>query len=516
MTRFTYAEYISLFRTSDTKRNSSPRKASSSERDIEPTEPSEVICAVRRGDVQRVCELASGVCELASGVCELEADDWTPLHEAAHRGQTACVRALLKARGVCVDKRTLQEQTALMLAVQGRHLDCVRVLLEAGADPDISNKDKETPLYKACEQECVRVVKLLLASGAAVNQRCRRGWTALHEAARRNSIQLCQTLLQARAAIDARNADDVTPAIEAARLGRIEALAFLIQKGAGVNLQTCDGDTALTEACRHGHRETVKLLLEHHADANKASNANLLPLHIASQRGHEEIVSLLLPVSSRAQLRRSGISPLHLAAEHNRLNVLRLLIRSGCDVNSRLSAARSAAFQDGHASALFCAVAAGHTRAVAVLLEAGADPNIDPLSPLLLAAHQGCVESVDLLLEHGARLDTSPPGLKASFPAVLMYTHQLDVLRCLLEHGCDAQACFTRHTHHSRSEPEIQFCAWISSSCWSRSAAAVVDLLLDGVGNVRLCSRITDLLQDAPEWPSIRDKTLCRMLGVCE
>lgn len=52
------------------------------------------------------------------------------------------------ARGVCVDKRTLQEQTALMLAVQGKHLDCVRILLEAGADPDISNKNKETPLYK--------------------------------------------------------------------------------------------------------------------------------------------------------------------------------------------------------------------------------------------------------------------------------------------------------------------------------------------------------------------------------
>lgn len=50
--------------------------------------------------------------------------------------------------GVCVDKRTLQEQTPLLLAVQGPHLECVRSLLEAGADPDISNKNKETPLYK--------------------------------------------------------------------------------------------------------------------------------------------------------------------------------------------------------------------------------------------------------------------------------------------------------------------------------------------------------------------------------
>lgn len=47
-----------------------------------------------------------------------------------------------------VDKRTLQEQTALLLAVSCEHLSCARCLLEAGADPDISNKYKETPLFK--------------------------------------------------------------------------------------------------------------------------------------------------------------------------------------------------------------------------------------------------------------------------------------------------------------------------------------------------------------------------------
>lgn len=47
-----------------------------------------------------------------------------------------------------VDKRTLQEQTALLIATDGKHLECVKCLLEAGADPDISNKNKETPLYK--------------------------------------------------------------------------------------------------------------------------------------------------------------------------------------------------------------------------------------------------------------------------------------------------------------------------------------------------------------------------------
>ncbi|XP_016117130.1 ankyrin repeat and SOCS box protein 2 isoform X2 [Sinocyclocheilus grahami] len=497
MTRFSYAEYIALFRSSDTKRNSSPQKISSSGRAANRDE--EVSSAVRRAEA-------------------CESDDWTALHEAAHCGQTHCVQALLTDPGVCVDKRTLQEQTPLMLAVHGGHQECVRSLLEARADPDISNKNKETPLYKACEQESISVVKLLLASGVAVNQRCYRGWTALHEAARRDNTELCEALLRAGAAVDPRNTDHITPAIEAARHGRTGALAYLIQSGAGVNAQTCDGNTALTQACRHGHTETVKLLLKHHADANKATDTGLLPLHIASQHGHKEIVSLLLPITSRVRIRQSGISPLHLAAEHDHRIIMSLLIESGFDVNSKLSQESSARFQDQRVSALYCAVAARNTRAADVLLKAGANPNMDPFSPLLLAVRDGCLDTVALLLEHGAHVNARPT---AGFPAVLLYTHQLDVLQYLLDHGCDARACFTCSTHHSgehthfrshtvntnATKPELKFCDWISSSCWRHSAGRVTDLLLDYVGNVQLCSRIRDLLLDQPEWTSIKEKT---------
>ena len=58
-----------------------------------------------------------------------------------------CVLSALAHPG-SVDKRTLQEQTALLLAVSCEHLSCARCLLEAGADPDIGSKNKETPLYK--------------------------------------------------------------------------------------------------------------------------------------------------------------------------------------------------------------------------------------------------------------------------------------------------------------------------------------------------------------------------------
>ncbi|KAA0710812.1 Ankyrin repeat and SOCS box protein 2 [Triplophysa tibetana] len=475
--------------------------------------------------VSGVVKYARAAAGVTSSACESE--DWTDLHEAAHRGHADALRALLKAQHTCVDKRTLHEQTPLLLAVHAGHLDCVRFLLEAGADPDICNKNKETPLYKACEQECVRSVKLLLVFGASVNQRCHRGRTALHETVRRDHTELCETLLKARASIDARDADDITPLIEAAGHGRTQTLTCLIRNGAGVNVQSYDGNTALSEACRHGHTDAVKVLLQHHADANTTSREGLLPLHVATQHGHTQIVCLLMPISSRSKVRQSGISPLHVAAEHDRRDILRLLIESGCDVNTRLSDERSSMFPDRRVTALYCAIAAGNTQTAAMLLNAGADPNTDPFSPLLLAVRHGCLKSVALLVEHGADVNARPSEPATDFPGVLLYASHLNVLRCLLDNGCDAQSCFKCDRHHADhnwppvhftpvntsqrslvcTKPALQFCEWMCSSSWSQRAGAVIHVLLDYVGNVQMCSRMTDLLQRSHEWLTIKEKT---------
>ncbi|XP_053488448.1 ankyrin repeat and SOCS box protein 2b isoform X2 [Ictalurus furcatus] len=505
-----------------------------------------IMLAVRRGNVQTVTELATSIsCIQTRNAVE----DWTALHEAAYYGQAACVKALLKVKPTSVDKRTLQEQTALLIATDGKHLECVKFLLEAGADPDISNKSKETPLYKACEKESIDIVRLILAFGGSVNQRCHRGWTALHEAVRRGNTQLCEALLQAGAAIEATNSYGITPLIEAARHGRTKMVNYLISKGAGVNLQSCEGTTALSEACKHGHRDTVDFLLRHHADANKGSKTGLLPLHIAAQHGHEEIVSLLLPVTSRAKIRQSGITPLHLAAEFNQEKVVSFLIKSGCDVNASLSHERSSMFHDQRSTALYCAVTAGNGEVVDLLLKAGANPNLDPLSPLLVALRHGCFRTITTLVEHGADVNAHVPAHPTDFPGVLLYMHSMGILQYLLDNGCEAQECFrcdhtdsrqlasqsrmedTDQTTHSvtgnafpsqticteSTTRNLQFCEWISSV--SHMAAPLITLLLDYVGNVQLCCRVIELFKSKKEWAAIKEKAssprplmhLCRL-----
>lgn len=284
-------------------------------------------------------------------------------------------------------------------------------------------------------------------------------------------------------------------------------------------------------------------------------------------------MSLLIPVTSRTSVRSCGISPLHLAAEHDQDEALEVLIESGFDVNATLSGDHAGKYEDRRSTPLYFAMANGNTEAAATLLEAGADPNLDAFGPLLLAARQGCVDTVGLLLEHGANPDVCIPTHPTAFPAAAVFCmNQPSLLKVLLDGGCDAQAFFSCE-YGSDPHPPLktsgisggfnsrtlrfsaavfpvssnegpmvplqvaadidgsqpwtgvaplvpwltsqfmscsiarQFCEAISSPAVSRWAGPIIDLLLDYVGSVRLCSRLLEHLDSFEGWAAIKDKS---------
>ncbi|XP_034050722.1 ankyrin repeat and SOCS box protein 2-like isoform X2 [Thalassophryne amazonica] len=491
-------------------------------RDVDP-----VVFAISRGDLEAVINLTASA---PHSLQKENKDGWIPLHHAAFCGQTECVKALLKAHPGSVDKRTLQEHTALLIAVSHQHLPCVRCLLQAGADPDISSKDKETPLYKACKLENVDMVRLILSYGPTVTQRCGRSWTAFHEAVSKNNTEICEMLLGAGAAINPPNTYSVAPLIVAAQQGQMRVLCYLIDKGANVNMQTCDGATALHEASKYGHKEIVNILLSKNADANKPTNSGLLPLHTAAKQGHHEIVSLLISVTSRARLRHVWISPLHLAAEHNRHGVAAVLLKAGADVNATLAPSHSKQYADQRSTSLYFAVTNGSTETVEVLVNAGASLSLDPVSPLLAAVRRGCAHTVSLLLDRGADVLARIPSYPTTFPAVIaLCLNNLPLLKLLLDNGCDPLSCFActfgSSPHPARGhvlqnsgvvslscteppEKAIQFCEWISAPEVCNTAGPIVDLLLQYVGPVQLCNQLIELLDSREDWITVKRKLL--------
>ncbi|MCJ8744007.1 hypothetical protein PDJAM_G00101320 [Pangasius djambal] len=538
---------VSHFITGNGKRMVAYRRYDGTLIKVKPEEEEEVdpvLKAIRDGDVGTLRVL------IKKADCNLLMPNeygWIPLHEAAHYGQEQCIKALLRVQPGMINKRTLKDQTALLLAVSRENVECVACLLEQGADPDIANKDKETPLFKACEKENPEIVAMLLNHGATVNKSCIQGWTALHEAVCRNNVELCEMLVKAGAKISMPNVYGITPIFVAAQSGNVDALRFLLKKGADINSQAADGATALYEACKNGHVEIVEFLLSQKADANKPGKTGLLPIHIAAQRGNDrtdlfthgsahntdralQIVSMLIPATSKARVRRSGISPLHLAAERNRDEILELLIESGFDVNATLSEDRSTMYEDRRSTALYFSVINNNIEATSMLLQAGADPNLDTFSPLLVALRQGCIRTVMLLVVHGANVNAYIPTHPTTFPATVMFCMKyLTMLKYLMDNGCDALSCFscvygsdphpplkTSHSDRTRYREDqptahntcVQFCDIVSMDSYSHWAGPIIDVLLDYVGDVKLCSRLVEHLDSYADWASIKEKAM--------
>lgn len=75
---------------------------------------------------------------------------WSALHYAAYAGHTGIVHFLI-SRGVNLDARAPNQQTALMLAAKNGHLDAVRLLVNAGARPNMGDLRGNTALSIAVE-----------------------------------------------------------------------------------------------------------------------------------------------------------------------------------------------------------------------------------------------------------------------------------------------------------------------------------------------------------------------------
>uniref|UniRef100_A0A8C4DW11 SOCS box domain-containing protein n=1 Tax=Dicentrarchus labrax TaxID=13489 RepID=A0A8C4DW11_DICLA len=494
--------------------------------------------AIRVGDANKVKALVT--CS-GTNLMLPNKPGWLAIHQAAWYGQDTCLRVLLSAQPGMINKRTERGESALLVAISKERLQCIEVLLERGADPDIPNYDRETPLYKACERNSAAMVAALLNHGAAVNTHCIQGWTALQEAVCRNNMEICEMLLKAGAKHNLTNMYGISPLFTAAQSGQLAALRFLLKHGADINSQAADGATALYEAAKNGHEEVVELLLSQKADANKPGKTGIITnKHFI---GIKDIVSMLIQATSKTRVCRTGISPLHLAAERNRDDILETLIEAGFDVNAQLSVERSKLYEDRRSTALYFSVINNNIDAVRMLLAAGANPNLDVFRPLMVAARLGCIQTVTLLVEHGADINACIPTHPTTFPAVYMFSMKyLPMFKYLLDHGGHALSCFDciygnqphppvetsrlvrGHLRYSDSNltdtQQIRgFCEMISAPSICRWAGPIIDVLLDYVGHVPLCSRLMEHLNSYSDWSVIKDKAapprpllqLCRL-----
>src|SRR5687768_6373336 len=133
-----------------------------------------------------------------------------------------------------------------------------------------------------------------------------------------------------------------------------------------------DEDAQIEQAVLANDGRRLRKLLARGVNLGRSARADgKTALHLAAGAGSVEIVNILLEATTRKALNKldaGGHTPLMDAVEANRLDVLKLLIGVGADVNARDG--------DRGQTALRIAAGEGSLEVVKVLVEAGANPLI--------------------------------------------------------------------------------------------------------------------------------------------
>ena len=362
-------------------------------------------------------------------------------------------------------------------------LDKVRILLKAGADVNVAQGDGMTALHWSAENRSVEMAAMLIYAGANVEAVTRiGGYTPLHLASRSGSAAIVQELLEAGAnPTVASSAGGATPLHFAASASSRGSVISLLDHGAEIDARESAWEqTPLMFAASLGRTEIVELLLSQGADVSVTTSAVYLPAlqdedRAARQRRDKVLDGFRAQNVSGSESWRPSPTEVQAAMESSRIDPEESANpeEEGEDAyNEQVGVPGGNSYADlvgtmGGTTALIHAVREGHLETVGVLLDHGADINQpsagDQTTPLLSAIINGYFDLALELLKHGAdpRLastaGTTPLfsvintrwAPKARYPQQEAHKQQqathLEVMEALLRSGANPNARLTKH-----------------------------------------------------------------------
>ncbi|KZC13087.1 Protein TANC2 [Dufourea novaeangliae] len=340
----------------------------------------------------------------------------------AHEGSVEMVSLLLEF-GADVELTNSQGCTALSLAAARGHCDVVRRLAAAGASLGHTDMAGQCPLVHAARHGRLSVVGYLLACDWFVPSG-------------ENEPEISQDMSREEAAQQA--------VVAAAAQGHESIVEYLLDMAEVIvdRPDTLIGETALTIAAANGSTATVSALLARGANPTAVNAKGLSPLMLAAREGHwgtaERLLQGTLSSSTDTilddavllldQRDSAGRTALMLAASEGHTNLIELFLDKGSILESR----------DKEGLTAICwACVRGRLTAVQNFIDRGADVNTSDntgRTPLDLAAFQGNPKLVQLLLEKGAAVEhVDLHGMRPLDRAI--GCRNIPVVQCFLRRG---------------------------------------------------------------------------------
>ncbi|AWO98209.1 putative protein phosphatase 1 regulatory subunit 12A [Scophthalmus maximus] len=201
-------------------------------------------------------------------------------------------------------------------------------MLDRGADINYANVDGLTALHQACIDDNVDMVTFLVEHGASINQPDNEGWIPLHAAASCGYLDIAEYLISQGANVGVVNSEGETPL----DIAEEEPMEELLQNE--INRQGLDIEAARKEEERIMLRDARQWLNSGQIQDIRHAKSGGTALHVAAAKGYVEVLKLLIQTGYDVNIKDyDGWTPLHAASHWGKEEACRILVENLCDMD---------------------------------------------------------------------------------------------------------------------------------------------------------------------------------------